>query len=240
MRNPWLGLPRSAPLVLPADRPHVEAFNEAEDQQPGRGYTTRRLRLDMVPEPWVGNPRRARALVLQLNPGFHPRDLYWHRQPSFRRAARENLEHRRAEFPFYLLDPAFAASPGGTWWRRRIGKLLGALEHAGRGDAALRRLANRLAAVELHGYHSNEYRPIPATLPSQRYSFHLVEKAIERGCVIVIARGARDWSIAVPALRRHDRVYRLSNAQSTYISPANLGGKRLGAQRFDKIVEALA
>ncbi len=34
MLSPWLELPDEPPLVIPSDRPYVEAFNEAARRRP--------------------------------------------------------------------------------------------------------------------------------------------------------------------------------------------------------------
>lgn len=53
-------------------------------------------------------------------------------------------------------------------------------------------LANHLLAVEFHGYHSENWQALPVTLPSQLYTFSLVEGAMGRGAVIVVLRAWRE------------------------------------------------
>lgn len=237
MKNPWLDLPEEAEFVTAADRPYVDAFNRSV-----RAHSALRLRLDLVPEPWMGNPRRARVLLLALNPGFTPDDRKWHAKPGYRQAALANARLEKANLPSYLLDPDWAASPGGTWWRKRLRALAEAVGSVGDEIAlakAWKCLASRLATVEFHGYHSTSSRPLPVTLPSQHFGFDLVRRAVEQERLVVVARGWREWSIAVPELERaqhRGRVLRLKNPQSTYVTPGNLvGGKR----SFDMVVDAL-
>jgi len=61
-------------------------------------------------------------------------------------------------------------------------------------------LADRVLAVEFHGYRSKKWPALPVTLPSQWYGFQLVREAIARKAFVVILRGERDWKVAVPEL----------------------------------------
>lgn len=115
----------------------------------------------------------------------------------------------------YLLDE-FSRSPGGRWWRRALARL----EEDGIERSVL---LSEVLAIEFHGYHSESYTTMPVTLPSQRYGFWLVEAAIARGAVIMMMRGQRDWSIAVPKLSQYQRVILNRNPRSSSISPATCG-----------------
>ncbi|MGH9245791.1 MAG: hypothetical protein ACRD29_16025 [Acidimicrobiales bacterium] len=85
-------LPARAPLVLPADRPHMRAFNDF-----ARAAT--RIDLAMLPERSVGN-LAAPLLVLNLNPeiGGDP-DRRWHRRRMLRQAALASLLQRPVHYP---------------------------------------------------------------------------------------------------------------------------------------------
>lgn len=87
--NPWLQLPAEPPYVLPADRPFVDRFNE-------RARDRHRIRLEIIPEPYLGNPD-APVVLLNLNPGFVDDDRGLLLEPPFNDAARANLEHRHPE-----------------------------------------------------------------------------------------------------------------------------------------------
>ena len=62
-----------------------------------------RLHLGLVPQPFIGDLRRASIFVLLLNPGLSPSDYYGEYQvPSFRRALLANLsglDRRGNSFP---------------------------------------------------------------------------------------------------------------------------------------------
>lgn len=220
MGNPWLQLPASPPFVLDSDREFVEAFN--------RGAPLRtRLRTHLLPEPFLGRPQQATVLLLQLNPGFAGSEARWHSQPAFAEALRANLAHRASRFPHVYLDPRWRLTPGGRWSRRRLRRVIDAV-----GDA--KRVARRLAVVEFHGYHSQGFRPIPVTLPSQHYGFDLVRRGIARDAVIVVLRGYDLWRVAAPELDDHHLVFQPSNPQSAYLTEGTMGRRA-----FRTILDAL-
>lgn len=212
MPNPWLELPDEPPFVLSADRPYVEAFNEAARRRPEH-----RIDTTLLPEPWLGC-HDAPVLLLTANPGIDPGDAAVHRRHDFAQAVRANLTARGGR-PNHLLDPRWTDAPGARWWRERPFKRL---RTDGIDDSTL---SKRVLAVEFHGYHSRNWMALPITLSSQWYSFALVAQALQRDAVVVISRPAAAWLVAVPELRRHpERVFVLRSTQNPSISPQNLGG----------------
>src|ERR1700730_11344808 len=96
--KPWGALPDSAPYVLPMDAAEIKLFNR-------RVQPIQRLHLDLMPEPFLGNPL-APVVLLNGNPGFSEADPATHRDIEFRAAARRNLFHSHPNWPLYLLDPS--------------------------------------------------------------------------------------------------------------------------------------
>jgi hypothetical protein len=222
MRNPWGELPSEPPYVLAADRPHVEVFNA----QLGDGDF--RLELGMMPEPFMGN-RDAPLLMLNRNPGAGPGDIDVHRADRrYVAALRANLGPNPDDHLMVALRSEFSHTPAGAWMRKNFRELL---EWVPSPEV----LARRMLSVEFHGYHSKSWRSIGVTLPSQSYGFWLVERAIARAATIVIARGRRDWEIAVPALHNYGRIVTLRSSQCSAVSERNCG-----AEGFGQIVAALS
>lgn len=88
MENPWFQLPASPEFVLPADRPHVEAFNECLLPSGEKC----RLNLQLYPVPWMGN-RQAALVVLTRNPSFDdPGDYEAHQDPDYLAALQANIQ----------------------------------------------------------------------------------------------------------------------------------------------------
>jgi hypothetical protein len=213
--NPWIELPTVHPYVLSIDEPAIVQYNCNTSEQ-------HRLRLDVLPEPFIGS-LTAPVVILGLNPGFDDRDPAIHASPQFQELLRANYHHSLSDFPFFFLDPRFK-SPGREWWEQKLKPLLDMFTPE--------ETAHSLFCVEYFPYHSQRFRHMPKQLPSQWYGFHLVSKAINRNAVIVIMRARELWLAAVPALKTYSSVYTLNSPQNVVISPRNCPG-------FEVIVSAI-
>ncbi len=206
MDNPWRHLPRQPPYVLPPDASAVASFNR-------RAGEDHAIRTELLPEPYLGDPA-APIVLLNLNPGFSELDHQLFDDPLGRALCLDNLLHRPMGYPFYLLDPRIANAPGARWWRARLGAPIRA--------AGVEAVATRVCCVEFFPYHSRKYRSVGRVLESQRYSFRLVEDAIERRALIVAMRSRKLWCEQVPRLRAYDRLHACANPRRPYISTGNL------------------
>jgi len=204
MHNPWRELPHEAPFVLVEDMGAIDRLN-----QTAKDVT--RIDLDLLPEPFLGNPE-APVIILGLNPGVSDEDALCHSDPTFVQLSRDNLQHRASDHPFYLLNPR-VVGPGRGWWERRLAHILRIIPR--------NVVASRVLCVEYLGYHSKKFDHRRLQLPSQKYGFFLVRQALERGSLVVLARGRQIWLDAVPELRTHERVFPLRSAQNTAITPGN-------------------
>src|SRR5262249_4371609 len=136
---------------------------------------------------------------------------------------RKNLLHRQSNYPFVYLDPALGDV--GEWWR---GKLKELLEHF-KDETLARSLLN----VAYFPYPSRRFGHRGLFLPSQAYSFGLVQDALKRGAVIVFMRRDDMWKQAVPDLKTYDRLFHVKNVRNPAISRKNCPGG------FQKIIEAI-
>jgi hypothetical protein len=140
--DPWPALPRRPSFVLPQDEEHIRRFNET-------AAPSHRVRLELLPEPFLGNPR-APVVLLGLNPGFNSADAkYHHGDPYFIASLRRSLAHEATKYANYLLDPHSADAPGGRWWRRRLRQPI----H----DFGLEVIARWVFVLELFPYHSKQF-----------------------------------------------------------------------------------
>jgi hypothetical protein len=238
MDNPWPNLPEKEPFVLEGDKELILAFND-ELKNDKIKYDKYMIHLDLLPEPYLGNPN-AEIVLLNLNPGFSPDDSKLHHSnKDFINASRTNLGHGKQEYPFYFLDPRVVEARGrdsrgrDRWWNRKLGHLV---EVCGAS-----RVANNVFCIEFFPYHSKEYKGLPkrynslrGIVPSQHYSFDLVRKAIQRRALIVFIRSRAKWSKAVPELADYRYCYQLNSPQSGSVTKGNL---ELGG--FERIVEIL-
>lgn len=216
MANPWMELPDTGDYAHPSDAAVLAAC--AANFGPEHA-----IHLECLPEPFLGNPS-APVVLLSRNPGFDPRDPGVHREPVFIAACRANLRHEPAEYPFYLLSPDVADTPGGTYWRGKLAHLAKRVKRAldiADDEAAWRVVARNVACIEYHGYHSKEYRPLGLELFTQRYGRELVQAAVARGAVVVALRSVDEWLAAVPTLRSYDQLYRLNSARNVVFTPTN-------------------
>lgn len=189
MKNPWDDFGRllmAAPYVLPEDAPYIAYFNQAADCEHS-------IVTGQIPEPWLGNPREACLIVLQLNPrylGTDPLDL-----DKQQVIGMEDRLH-------------FGLASGNKWWRSCFRSL--ALD-IGRSclpndseelhlECGYRHLASRVCSVEYFPYGSDKYAHSLLRLPSQNYSFQLVRGAVARGAFVAVMKGKKEWFGAIPEL----------------------------------------
>jgi hypothetical protein len=194
-----------------------------------------KLRLNLIPEPFVGNPD-APLLLLGNNPGVKDEPRPYKLTPSFVSRMRANLLHQPSQFPFLYFDPNPALGPPdkGQWWERKLKHLL---SHSWPGKESVRSILSRtILAVEFLPYASHRYRHGSLRLPSQKYSIALVENAMSRGAVIVLTRGIRRWEKAMPNLAKYDLLVRLKEVQRAPISPDNCCND--GYQKIARTIEA--
>jgi hypothetical protein len=207
MDNPWKELGDASPFVLPSDKPKIDDFN--------RRYANnarRMLRLDIRPEPFIGN-FEAPIVLLFLNPGYTAADQQLHVHPEGQALWRVNVLQESTSYPFYMLDPRVAWAPGAYWWRRTLNKLIAL--------ADLETVARSVLCVEFFPYHSIGDPGFPGVVPSQHFGFKLVEKAIDRGATILITRSSRAWRDHVPRLNGYHNAYDTRNPQQAIIGPGN-------------------
>ena len=187
--NSWLGLPRGS-CILPIDLQRIVDFN--------RGKTpAKRVALNLLPEPFIGNPCSARVVLLGLNPGHSDNDHDDQHNREFREAIRLNLRHKPQAYPFYPLDPRFANTGSGKWWQTHLRPLV---EEAG---LNVRTLSERLMVIEWFPYHSARSGLPPQLIcESQKYSFSLAKKLFRRGLPVIGMRSREHWALADERLIR--------------------------------------
>jgi hypothetical protein len=220
--NPWVTLAAEPPFVLESDQEGVAAFN-------ARIQPEQRLHTELLPEPFVGNLKSARELLLNMNPAYDPKELAFHRDPNFVSVARANLKQRALEYPFYFLDPS-GRSPGHIYWSQH----LRALTEACGGPLSV---ARKVAVVEWCPYHSlgMSRTGAPLQVPSQAFSFDIVERALRRGTVVIMIRAVEWWKAKLFTLPDHKvYVFPSKNRQGGYLSRSTC------PDGFDAAVNAIA
>ena len=204
--NPWRKLSEVDPFVFDDDMEEIRRLNK------NRSDEDTSIQMHLLPEPYIGNPHKAKVVLLNLNPGYDSNDYQWHVRPDFKTSVRRNLLHEEQDFPFYLLHPDFKESPGGQWWRKRLRHLL---EKCGE-----QTIAQKLCVIEWFPYHSKQASfPSWFSCKSQAYSHWLVQTALRRNAFILLMRARRLWKTVLPELKD---VPSLKNPRCAYVNPGNM------------------
>lgn len=195
-----------------------------------------RLHLGLLPQPFLGDLRRASIYILGLNPGLGPGDYYAEYEvPRFKRALLLNLKQKssRHSVPFLFLDPQYAWHGGFGWWHAKLAKVISHLAEKTWGVPlahARARLAGKLASIELVPYHSLNFasywtRHLPSVALARNFVHDVVLAKVRRGDAIVVAlRRAGDWN-----LPKHPGIvtYGRKQARAASLSPESKGGKAI-------------
>ena len=168
-RNPWLGLPKSQPYILTKDLRKLSLHGLTPEKL---GWKTK-----LLPVPYLGNLKKAKIIVLCLNPGYNRKldnRAYFKDKYYFQ----ENLKSLKftSHTPFYCLDTKFDYSGGYIWWTRLLKSLIK--------DFGLRSLSKKLMCLQYIGYHSTTFRKPPCILPSQKFTFCLLKQAMKENKTI--------------------------------------------------------
>ncbi len=231
MTNPWedIDFSKNPPYALARELKIINSFNSTCKKP---NYI---IHLDIIPEPYLGNPITCEILLLNLNPGYSQIDKIYHTEnKDFREASIKNLLHRMQKYPFYLLDPIAKESPGSKWWRRILSNPLEDKNDEG-GDL---RIAHSLAVVEFFPYHSLKYKGIGKIFESQKYSFKLIRKCMKRKISIVLMRSFERWYDSIPELKEYENLLYCRSDQNPTISPGNLSQYRTNEERKEKMEDS--
>lgn len=216
--NPWAQLSDEGPhRILACDQDHVTQYNNA-------AAPDYRIIEQSIPEPYIGNPKTARVVLLGLNPGHSDADARDYARAEFRAALFNNLRQTPQAYPFYPLNPAFANTGTGKWWTQRLRQLAA--------DSGLEPavMSERLMVIEWFPYHSRKFRRPRQLLASQSYSFQLASQLKAQGRLVVRMRSRRLWSVAG---QEFENVPALNNPQCAHITPRN------GSSCYQDIIERL-
>ncbi|HKD76960.1 MAG TPA: hypothetical protein VKB76_15750, partial [Ktedonobacterales bacterium] len=74
--------------------------------------------------------------------------------------------------------------------------------------------------IEYFPYHSAKFH-FNGRVPSQQFSFDLVNQAFKRDAIVIQMRSKRQWIEAVPALQNYQHYFTLNNPQNVTISMGN-------------------
>lgn len=207
MQNPWVNLPETPPFIALCDRESIQSYNQNADDE-------HRIHTEFMPEPFIGNPN-APVFILYRNPAFHKEHITILHNQDYLRLSRANLRHEHRGYPFYHLDPSLRDSPGYNWYRGKFKALIR--------DVGEEIVAHSIFVVEYFPYFTESEPGHLLSIPSQAYSFSLVEKAMRRRAVIIQAVGKNLWqnTAAIPGLATYPHSYELNSSRMPAISERN-------------------
>lgn len=231
MKNPWvnLKLPRKystkGNYILPTDRPHIEFYNKAN-----RGKKTEII-TNLMPVPFQGK-LNAPILILLLNPGYAgKKDVDFCKDLHAYKCAKEKLLINNNTYFFHLDEYFIKKSGGNSWWLKVFKSLIK------NNNVKIETLKSKIWCIEYFPYHSKSYKLFPFTLEAQQYNFYLLKEFIKKNRkdrIVLIARGANNWRIAVPELNEFSNCYESNNPRISSISP-----KMYGEEAYKKILTLL-
>jgi len=217
MNNPWRHLPKTPPHILSED---FEALTKCGENPKHLG-----LQLEILPVPYLGNIEKASVVLLCLNPGYHKSlDRKAYKDKYCFRESLNSLTFSN-EIPFLCLDQKLKYTGGYKWWTRLLKRLME--------EFGMKTLSEKLMCLQYLPYHSKTYCNPPCILPSQKFTFSLLKKAIEDKKTIVIMRSKKLWFKAVPELKTYPFI-ELKNYRMPYFTERNTKNGD-----FQRIIEAL-
>lgn len=215
MNNPWAAI--GAQSIHPDDEHYVSLHNRVV----GKRHPEQSVRFYLPPQPYLGDLRTARVVLLGKNAIFSEQD----EQDAIRLPAIED-ENRKAmtfesDCPFFYLDPRFDSTEAYRWWWNVLEAVLNATTARGvERDTTL----SRMAYAQYHPYRSEESFVPKEPFPTQTFTFQLVREAAQNpNTLFVMLYGAaneRRWREAVPELPQS--CLRLKSAQAAKLSPGNV------------------
>ena len=195
------------------------------------------LHLGLLPQPFIGDLRRARIFLLLLNPGLGPDDYYGENEvPEFRNALLANLGQDFAgnPYPFLFLDPKYSWHGGFDWWHTKLARVIDQLAKSMSTSfaTARRRLASEIASIELLPYHSASFRDadhwlkkLPSVALARKFVAQVVMERVRSGeAIVIVTRKAREWNLP---LEDGVVVYSAGEARAAHLTPTSRGGKAI-------------
>ena len=227
-------LQKGPPYLFPGDSKealHPVTFRSHKEfiQSRAFGYSDdTRAHLWLIPQPYIGNLKTARLILLSLNPGFSHGEYVYDKNKRFKQVLCSNIKQELGghDFPFIFLNPGLAWHSGFSYWVKHLQGLIQAIreeEVAGSFYEALMFLAQRIACIELYPYHSRKSPSLNyLNLASSQLAINLVHQVLapriaSKQCVVLALRKAKIWKQKGCSVKIHE----VNSAQAATISKKN-------------------
>jgi hypothetical protein len=230
--------------ILKEDKAILDEFNKCCQDKKEYQY---QYRLHLAPEPFFGNPLKAKVIILGLNPGYKEdcNDKAFNRFPvdKQKRFIKERCSDMSlADDSKLHIDDEVTNTIGECYWKENLKEILA--------EIGEEKIADKIALVQYIGYFSKTHKDFykDKYLYSQKFTIELIEHIVEENKpVIVITRPYKGkykesiwynknkkWYEAVPCLEQYEGKVILNSPRCLAISRRNCG-----EDGFEKIMEAL-
>lgn len=198
--------------------------------------------LGLLPQPFMGDLKRAEIYILTLNPGYSPVDYFGEYCVSgYREVLLRNLrqDHSPHRLPNLFLDPQFAWSGGYEYWHSRLRGVIAefAKKRGWTYAKARSKLSEKLAIIEFVPYHSASFNDsLKSGLKSPQLAGMFVEQYVSNrlqngNAVTIVLRGLKHWKPYLPSdLCEKDGLVRYDpqrEARFAHLTPKTRGGKAI-------------
>lgn len=218
--NVWSSVPNEAPYIAVADQEVIDMSKIQTNESQGK----LNFKFNYLPQPWWGNIKNPRVIVLLLNPGIcKDEDIV---EEKYKNSIRENLKGEKTLN--WMTDEK---SDSHKWWKSTFNKIT-------ESEMLPQVIYEKVGVFELIGYHSkkfasNHYSSIKEMLveelgltedflPTQRAMFDYLDALIkEVKPLVVIIWGQKFWIQEVEILKSLDYIDTISTASHS-LSRGNL------------------
>ncbi len=260
MKNPWQEFEYNSndrQHVLKDDEEAIKALEEGikkkwDHDKTQKEYDEYRLRLNLLPEPFVGH-KDAPIYLLNLNPGYDEMNDIEMKVIKKYIIRNNKQENEKDDYPFYWLDPKLKSElkeleknkkkggkykDGCEWWKEKLKWLVKAVkDKTGKDENECYKLVSKkIFCIEYFAYHSNRYDKAlfkkiwknnddKIVVSSQKYNKYLIEEAIKKGKLFIIIRAREEFSTQIEKLEKYigkGNVFFLNCPVGAYISEANI------------------
>ncbi|MBE2225552.1 MAG: hypothetical protein IAF02_28710 [Anaerolineae bacterium] len=204
-----------------------------------------RLHLGLLPQPFIGDIRRATIYILLLNPGLGPQDYYGEYQvPEYRMALLNNLKQQFIENsrPFIFLDTQFSWHSGFNWWHGKLSKVIQEIASSQKITfaSARTRLASQIACIELMPYHSVSFREkgqwlkrlTSVELARKFVNDFVLERVQREEAILIVTRKVAVWDLPV---MKGIITYNSTQARAAHLTPDSPGGRAIFERMESKV-----
>ena len=218
--NLWSDVPQNPPYIAKADL-NVMKLNSVKNSKMNFNF-------DFIPQPFWGNIKNPKVIVLTLNPGYYSKEDY-ETNERYKQDFINNLKQTPSLNWFNL-----EKGKDYKWWFNTIKDLLDE-------NITIENIASKIGFFEFSGYHSKSFKSKAyntikeinkhefgiesGILPTQNMMFDLIEALINQDSnkkpLVAIIWGQRFWLQALPTLRTIDYIDTISTT-SHLLSNGNI------------------